>query len=117
MRYQAPTKPQYSPHPAPTITCGSKLQQAMKEDDSPTLDKTGNNIVRSIVGAALFIGRFIDMTLLVACNEIALDQTNSTMSTMNLCTWLLDYMHTYPDPSITFKKSDMILWVSSDSNY
>ena len=37
------------------------------------LDKIGNNAIRSIVGAALFTGRFIDMTLLVACNEIALN--------------------------------------------
>ena len=117
LNHQLPTKPQYSPHPAPTITYGIKLQQALKDDDSPILNQSGNNLVRSIVGAALFIGRFIDMTLLVACNEIALNQTNSTMATLNLCTWLLDYMSTYPDPSITYKKSDMVLWVSSDSSY
>ena len=73
LHYQPPTKPQYSPHPAPTIKYGSKLQQVLEDDNSPILDKIGNNLVRSIVGAALYIGRFIDMTLLVACNEIALD--------------------------------------------
>jgi len=116
LNHQQPTKPQYSPHPAPIITYGAKIQQSM-EDDSPTLDTKGNTLVRQIVGAALYIGRFIDMTLLVACNEIALQQTDATIKTLNLCTWLLDYMSTYPNPSITYKKSDMILWISSDSSY
>ena len=93
------------------------MQQALNDDKSPILDTSGNNIVRSIFGAALCIRRFIDMTILVACNEIALNQTKSTMAMMNLCTWLLDYLSTYPDPSVTFKKSDMVLWVSSDNSY
>jgi len=59
----------------------------------------------------------LDMTELVACNEIALQQCDSTTKTLNVCAWLLDYMSTYPKPSITFKRSDMILWVSSDSSY
>ena len=117
LKHQLPTKLQCSLHPAPTITCRAKLQQAAKDDDSPLLDNIGNTVVRSIVGAALFIGRFIDMTLLVACSELALAQCNSTVATMNLCAWLLDCMCTYPDPSIMHKKSDMILWISSDSSY
>ena len=57
------------------------------------------------------------MTLLVTCNDIGIQQTKSTMNTLNLTAWMLDYMATYPNPSITFKASDMILWVSSDSSY
>ena len=66
------TKLQHSPHPALTMTCSSKLQQVMKDDNSLVLEKEGNILVRSIVGAVLCIGRFIDMTLLVGCNKIAL---------------------------------------------
>ena len=39
------------------------------------------------------------------------------MKILNLCAWLLDYISTYPGPSITCKKSDIILWISSDSSY
>ena len=56
LNYQMPTNPQHSPHPAPAIAYGAKLQQALDDDDSPILDKIGNNAIRSIVGAALFIG-------------------------------------------------------------
>jgi len=37
--HQMLTKSQHSPHPAPTITCGSKLQKAIKDSDSLILDK------------------------------------------------------------------------------
>jgi len=57
------------------------------------------------------------MTLLVTCNDLSIQQTKSTTNTLNLASWLLDYMATYPNPSITYKASDMILWVSSDSSY
>jgi len=57
------------------------------------------------------------MTLLVTCNDIGIQQTKSTTNTLNLISWLLDYMATYPNPSITFKASDMVLWISSNSSY
>ena len=106
LRHQLLTKPQHSPILGPTITHGSKLQQAIKDDNSLVLDKDSNSLGRSIVGAALFISRFIDMTLLVGCNKIALPQTDATIATMNVCTQLLDYVSVHPDPSIRFKKSD-----------
>jgi hypothetical protein len=57
------------------------------------------------------------MTILVTCNDIAIQQTQSTTNTLNLASWLLDYLATYPNPSITFKASDMCLWISSDSSF
>ena len=116
LQHITPTKKQFSPHPAPTITCGQKLQTALS-DESPILTKEDNTLVRRIVGFALCIARMLDMTMLVACNEIALQQCEATTKTLNVCSWLLDYMSTYPNPSITFKRSDMILWISSDSSY
>lgn len=59
----------------------------------------------------------IENTILVACNDIAIQQTKSTMKALNLCTWLLDYMATYPDPSIICYKLDMQLYISSDASY
>ena len=93
------------------------MQQAINDDDRPILDAKGNNIIQSIARAALCISWFIDNTILVASNEIALNQSNSTIAIMNLCISLLDYTRIYPDPLITFKKSDIVLWVLSDSSY
>ena len=44
LNHPEPTKPQYTPHPAPTITCGSKVQYALK-DDSPKLLNEGIKLV------------------------------------------------------------------------
>ena len=117
LKHAVPSTPQFSPNPSPHITHGTKVQFAKGEDKSPLLDGDGIKLVQSIVGATLYIARILDMTLLVTCNDIGIQQTKSTSNTLNLISWLLDHMATYPNPSITFKASDMILWVSSDSSY
>ena len=73
-------KCQYSPHPAPTITYGAKIQWANKEKDLPTLDKDGINLVQQIIGSALYLGRMIDNTILVTCNDIEIQQTKTELS-------------------------------------
>ena len=117
LKHLQPSLPQYSPNPAPHITYGTKVQLAKEVDKSPPLDEQGIKLIQSIIGATLYIARILEMTLLVTCNDIGIQQTKSTMNTLNLTAWMLDYMATYPNPSITFKASDMILWVSSDSSY
>jgi len=117
LKHAVPTTPQYSPNPAPNVVYGSKIQFAKEEDVSPKLDAKGIKLIQSIVGAALYIGRLLEMTILVTCNDIGIQQTQSTTNTLSLTSWLLDYMATYPNPSITYKASDMCLWISSDSSY
>ena len=59
----------------------------------------------------------IDNTILVACNNLRIQQNSVTSNTLNLCIWLLDYLYIHPNPSITFKKSNMQYWISSNSSY
>ena len=73
-------------------------------------------MVREIIGSVFFFARMLDLTLLLLTNERALQQTDSTTTTLNLCTWSLNCIATHPNPSIACKKSDMILWISSDSS-
>ena len=117
LKHIVPSTPQFSPNPSPHVTHGTKVQFAKGEDTSPLLDGDGIKLVQSIVGATLYIARILEMTLLVTCNDIGIQQTKSTSNTLNLISWLLDHMATHPNPSITFKASDMILWMSSDSSY
>ena len=117
-RFQYPisTTPQHSPHLAPNVAHGKSLQHA-KIDNTPKLDIHGVKQVQSIVGSILYGARLIDNPTLVAVNEIGSQQANSIMNTLNLCSWLLDCIATYPNPSITCKRSDMILCVASESSY
>jgi len=117
LQHVPPLKPQHSPHPAPQIEYGSKIQEPLPEDDSPLLPAQGITYIQRIIGAALYLARIIDSTLLVACNDIAIKQTAATTKTLSLAKFMLDYMISNPDPSITFFKSDMQLWVVSDASY
>ena len=73
--------------------------------------------MQSIVGTALRIGRLLEMTILVTCNNVGIQQKQSTTNVLNLSSCFLDHMAAYPNPSITYKASDMHLWISSDSSY
>ena len=84
LQYSIPTTPQYSPNLAPNINYGTKVQLATKEDTSPKLDKNGIKLIQSIRGAALYIACMIDITLLVTCNDIGIQQTQSTTNILNL---------------------------------
>ena len=81
------------------------------------MDANGIQLIQSIVGAVLYIGRILEMATLVTCNDLGLQQTQSITTTLNLASWLLDYLATYLNLSITYKVSDMILWILSDSSY
>ena len=93
------------------------MQLAVKEDDSQKLDPNGIKLMQIIVGAVLHYGRMIDSTVLVACNDIASQQSSATEKTLRLSAWLLDYLASNPSASIACKKSDMQYWVSSDASY
>jgi len=86
-------------------------------DTSPLLDKEGKRFVQSAVGSMLYYSRAIDHPLLVALNEIALDQSNPTQKTKQKGKQLLDYLTTCPDAIIRYHASDMILNVESDAAY
>ena len=74
-------------------------------------------MIQSIVGAALYVALMIDMWQLVTCNNLGIQQTHSTVNTVNLAKWLLDYIVTYPNSLITYRASNMSLSILSDLWY
>ena len=65
----------------------------------------------------LYYARAVDSTLLVALSALASVQSKATKHTVELVTWLLDYVATNPNAILTYKKSNMILAVHSDASY
>ena len=45
---------------------------AIRDNNSPKLDDKGIKLIQSIIGAALYIARMIDMTELVTCNDLGI---------------------------------------------
>ena len=81
------------------------------------LDKDGKLYVQSVVGSLLYYGRAIEHPILVALNEISLDQQHPTQKIQQKVDQLLDFVSTYPNAILRYHASDMILHVDSDAAY
>ena len=116
-QHPQPKRPQYSPHPAPEPQFGTKAQNLSPSDQSPLLDDEGKTFIRQVTGSFLFYAQMIDNTMLKALKKIDRKQDKPTMLTKKWTQQLLDYAATYPNTSIRYYKSDMILKQYSDSSY
>ncbi|GFH47516.1 hypothetical protein CTEN210_03991 [Chaetoceros tenuissimus] len=112
-----PKRPQHCPHPYREIRYGAKIQYADAPDESPLLSKAATREIQAIVGSLLYYARALDSTLLPALNTLSYQQSKPTETTKKLAMQLLDYVATYPDAVIRFKRSDMILYIHSDAAY
>ena len=65
----------------------------------------------------LYYARAIDNTITTALNEITLKQSKPTENMNEKIQMLLNYLSTYPNATIRFYESDMILYVDSDAAY
>ena len=78
VKHQLSSKLQCRPFPSPHVACGKHVQISPDTDASPKLDDKRMKFVQIIVGAALCMGGLIDNTILVATNELGINQTKST---------------------------------------
>ena len=110
-----PKKPQYLPHKHHHIYYWSKQHIVQPEDTSlPIYDKV-IKIVQCIVGALLYVGRAVNNKLLVSLMAIGSQKAETTEETENAIKKLLDFVATYPDNGILFRKSYMILAAHADT--
>jgi hypothetical protein len=68
------------------------------------------------IGVLLYYNRAVDSTIFVGLSSLAAAQSKPTAHTFSLVKWLLDYAATNPDVILTYKKSDMVLAVHSDTS-
>ena len=69
------------------------------------------------MGALLYVGRAVNNKLLVALSAIGAQQAAATENTAETTEQLLDYVATYPNDGILFRKSDMILAAHADAGF
>ena len=86
-------------------------------NNSPPLNDKGIKRVQGIVGALLYVGRAVNRKLLVTLSAIGAQQAAETEETANTIEQLLDYVATYLDDDILFRKSDVILEVHADAGF
>ena len=98
-------KPQYSPHKHCPIDYGATQQLVQPIDTSPLINEKGINIIQGIVGGLLYVGRAGNSKILVAMSSIGAQQAAATEDTSAEIEQLLDYVATYPNDGILFRKS------------
>ena len=86
-------------------------------DNTPILDSVDINLIQKIVGTFLYYGIAVDNTIIVALSTIASEKSAVTSNTANKITQLLNYLATNPDATIRYTRSDMVLWVHSNTSY
>ena len=117
-KYQyAPKIPQHAPHPYRKPQYGTKIQEATPEDSSELVSPEIKTQIQQIVGSLLYYARAVDNTLLVALNAIASQQAHATQQTLQKVHQLLDYVATYPNATLIYTPSEMILKIHSDASY
>ena len=96
---------------------GKAAQEPTPEDKSKPLGPKDKKLIEQVVGSFLFYGRAVDPIILHSLNTIANEQHQPTEDTMTKVENFLDYIHTYPDATIRYYASDMILNIHSDASY
>ena len=86
-------------------------------DTSPLLSLSATRHIQRVVGTFLYYARAVDNTIHPAINDIATTQAHPTEQTQIATDMLMDYLHTNPNASLRFHKSDMQLHVDSDAAY
>eukprot|EP00804_Cyclotella_cryptica_P002822 CCRYP_009357-RA/>CCRYP_009357-RA protein AED:0.38 eAED:0.48 QI:0/0/0/1/0/0/2/0/249 len=115
--HPVPTKPQHQPYPHTPRTYGTKQQYAETEDNTALLSKSNKTFVQEVIGVFLYYARAVDCTMLPALGSLATQQAAPTQNTLLKIQQFLDYAMTHQDAMITYRASNMILAVHSDTSY
>lgn len=108
----------FSPEFFQPINYGSKDSQLTKiADNTPSLSAIDINLVQQIVGCLLYYARGVDATMRPAVDHISMEQSNGTERTMQKAIRLLEYGATFPDATIVYYPSDMVLKCNVDGSY
>ncbi len=112
-----PTKPQYCPYSPAPKQYGAQAQAPLPVDISPKLSPKEIKEIQRVIESILYYARAVDITVLMALSSIAIEQSKGTTNTMEKAKQLLDYLATYPNTTIRFRASDMIMNVHSNASY
>ena len=115
--YLTPKKTQYLPHKHQPIKYGATQKIVQPTDTSPPLNDKSIKRVQGLFGAILYVGRAVNNKLLVSLSTIGSQQAAATEETAESIEQLMDYVATYPDDGILFRKSDMILAAHAEAGF
>ncbi len=111
-----PTLPQHCPYSPTPKQYGPKAQTPLPVDTSPKLSPEEIKEIQRVIGSILYYAQAINITVLMALSSIAIEQSKRTTNTMTKTKQLLDYLATYPNATIRFRASNMIMNIHSNAS-
>jgi hypothetical protein len=112
-----PSRPEHSPHAWNKTVFGRTTQQPFPEDSSNQLASTDIRRIQQIVGTLLYYAHAVNVTLLVALNSLAAEQSKGTKNTAKAIVQVLNYCATHPDATLRYHARGMVLHIDSDPSY
>jgi hypothetical protein len=107
----------HAPAPSPEKRYYDKTPQEATTDDSPAVGPAEQKFIQEVVGVLGWYARAVDPTIVCAVNKIASRQARPTEAVVKDALQLLDYVATYPDATIVYEPSDMMLQLHSDASW
>eukprot|EP00957_Ditylum_brightwellii_P072926 5541697-Ditylum_brightwellii.AAC.1 len=84
---------------------------------SPKVPQQTIDYIQAAVGIFLWCGHIVNLTLLPALNTISAQQMAPTEETVKALDYLLSYMATYPNTTVSFYAINMILHIHNNAAY
>ncbi len=112
-----PSKLQHCPYTPAPKQYGAEAQAPLPVNILPTLSPNKIKEIQCIIGSILYYAWAVNITVLMALSSDAIKQSKGTTNTMQKAKQLLDYLATYPDTTICFWASNMIMNVHSNASY
>lgn len=116
-QHPKPARPQHAPSYSPPPQFDKTLQAPIPPNEGSSLSGQQSKRIQQIVGTLLFYAQAVQPTILVALNNIALQQALCTTTTQKAVNHLLDYCWTHQEATIQYKGSKMMLHVDSNASY
>ena len=112
-----PPKPQNALYPIPRQKFEKAAQKPEPVDESPKTTKEEFLRIKQVLGSILYYAQAADLTALMSLSTISNEQAEATKTTIKNTKQLLDYLATYPNSTMRFYASDIIMNIHLGASY
>jgi hypothetical protein len=112
-----PSRVRINPTHTPNQIMGERRSMPWQRTNPPPQQGGEKLFIQEVCGVFLFLARGVNSGLLPSLSALVSQQANSMEQTMGLCKQFLDSMASQDNAILTYKASDMVLAVHSNTSY
>ena len=115
-KHHMPSKPQPCPYSPTPKQYSANAQAPIPANTSPRLSPDEIKKIQQVIGNILYNAHAVDITVLMALSLIAIKQSKEATNSMEKAQQLLNYLATFPNTTILFQASEMIMNIHLDAS-